>query len=88
MAYDFSQRSLNVLASELVEKGKLQDAKRALELNIAEHPDVWDPHYELARIDEQLGLKNEAIEQYRIVVRMLPQHQGAQRKLRELTGQP
>jgi hypothetical protein len=88
MAYDFGQRSLNTLASRLIERGKLQDAKRMLELNIAEHPDVWDPHFELARIDESLGLKDEAIEQYRIVVRMLPQHQGAQRRLRELTGQP
>jgi len=88
MAYDFGQRSLNTLASRLIEKGKLQDAKRMLELNIAEHPDVWDPHFELARIDEALGLKDEAIEQYRIVVRMLPRHGGAQRRLRELTGQP
>src|SRR5690348_10664513 len=66
-AFDFGQRSLNTLAGRLIEQNKLPEARRMLELNIREHPDVWDPVNTLAQVLEALGEKDLAIAQYRRV---------------------
>jgi len=85
-AYDFSQRSLNTLASRLIEQKKLPEARRMLELNIREHPDVWDPVNTLAQVLEALGEKDLAIAQYRRVLELFPTYGFAKRRLEALTG--
>jgi tetratricopeptide (TPR) repeat protein len=85
-AYDFGQRSLNVLASRLIEQKKLVEARRMLELNIREHPDVWDPVNTLAQVLEMLGEKDLAIAQYRRVLELFPTYGFAKRRLEALTG--
>jgi len=85
-AYDFSQRSLNVLAERLIEQNKLVDARRMLELNIREHPEAWDPVNTLAQVLESLGEKDLAIAQYRHVLELFPTFGPAKRRLEALTG--
>jgi len=85
-AYDFSQRSLNTLAARLIEQKRLPEARRMLELNIREHPDVWDPVNTLAQVLEELGEKELAIAQYRRVLELFPTYGFAKRRLDALTG--
>ena len=85
-AYDFGQRSLNTLADRLIEQNRLAEARAILELNIREHPNVWDPAYTLGRVYESLGEKDLAIEQYRRVLTLLPSHAATRRRLEALTG--
>jgi tetratricopeptide (TPR) repeat protein len=85
-AYDFGQRSLNTLAGRLIEQQKLTEARRMLELNIREHPDVWDPVNTLAQVLEALGEKDLAIAQYRRVLELFPAYAPAKRRLEALTG--
>jgi len=85
-AYDFSQRSLNTLAARLIEQNRLVEARRMLELNIREHPDVWDPVNTLAQVLETLGEKDLAIAQYRRVLELFPTYAPAKRRLEALTG--
>ena len=85
-AYDFGQASLNTLASRLIEQKRLVEARRMLELNIREHPDVWDPVNTLAQVLELLGEKELAIAQYRRVLELFPEYGFAKRRLEALTG--
>jgi hypothetical protein len=85
-AFDFGQRSLNTLATRLIEQNKLAEARRMLELNIREHPDAWDPVNTLAQVLETLGEKDLAIVQYRRVLELFPTYAPAKRRLETLTG--
>jgi hypothetical protein len=85
-AYDFSQRSLNVLADRLIDQKQLPEARRMLELNIQEHPEAWDPVNTLAHVLESLGEKDLAIAQYRHVLELFPTYTPAKRRLEALTG--
>lgn len=85
-AFDFGQRSLNALATRLIEQNKLPEARRMLELNIREHPDAWDPVNTLAQVLETLGEKDLAIAQYRRVLELFPTYAPAKRRLEILTG--
>jgi len=85
-AYDFGQRSLNTLASRLIDRNQLTDARRVLELAIHEFPQMWDPAFTLGQVYEALGEKSLAIEQYRRVLTLLPSHQATRRRLEALTG--
>jgi tetratricopeptide (TPR) repeat protein len=85
-AYDFGQRSINTLAGRLIEQRRFAEARRMLELNIREHPGMWDPVYTLAQVLEALGEKDLAVEQYRPVLTLLPTHAGTKRRIEALTG--
>lgn len=85
-AFDFGQRSLNTLAARLIEQKKLPDARKVLELNIREHPDVWDPVNTLAQVLESLGEKDLAIANYRRVLELFPTYGFAKQRLQALTG--
>jgi len=85
-AFDFGQSSLNVLALRLIDQKRLPEARRMLELNIREHPDVWDPVNTLAQVLESLGEKDLAIAQYRRVLELFPTFTPAKRRLEALTG--
>ena len=85
-AFDFGQRSLNTLATRLIEQNKLPEARIMLELNIREHPDAWDPVNTLAQVLETLGEKDLAIAQYRRVLELFPTYAPAKRRLEALTG--
>jgi hypothetical protein len=85
-AYDFGQASLNALALRLIDQKRLAEARRMLELNIREHPDVWDPVNTLAQVLESLGEKELAIQQYRRVLELFPDYGFAKRRLEALTG--
>ena len=85
-AFDFGQASLNTLAEHLIEQKRLPEARRMLELNIREHPDVWDPVNTLAQVLEALGEKDLAIAQYRRVLELFPTYGFAKRRLEALTG--
>jgi tetratricopeptide (TPR) repeat protein len=85
-AYDFGQGPLNVLAARLVEQNRLPEARLMLELNIREHPDVWDPHNTLAQILEALGEKDLAVQHYRRLLELFPAYTPAKRRIEALTG--
>ncbi|HUQ81670.1 MAG TPA: c-type cytochrome [Gemmatimonadaceae bacterium] len=85
-AYDFGQRSLNTLADRLLEQNRTADARRILELDVREHPEAWDPAYQLGRVYETLGEKDLAIEQYRRVMVLFPTYAPARRRVEALTG--
>jgi photosynthetic reaction center cytochrome c subunit len=85
-AFDFGQSSLNTLALRLIDQKRLVEARRILELNIREHPDVWDPVNTLAQVFESLGEKELAIAQYRRVLELFPNYGFAKRRLEALTG--
>jgi tetratricopeptide (TPR) repeat protein len=85
-AFDFGQSPLNTLAARLIDQKKLPEARRMLELNIREHPDVWDPENTLAQVLESLGEKELAIVHYRRVLELFPTYGFAKRRLEALTG--
>ena len=85
-AYDFGQRSLNTLAARLLEQNRPAEARRVLELDIREHPEAWDPAFQLAQVYESLGEKDLAIQQYQRVLTLLPTHAPTKRRLEALTG--
>jgi hypothetical protein len=85
-AFDFGQGPLNILAARLIDQKQLPEARRVLELNIREHPNVWDPHNTLAQVLESLGEKDLAIAEYRRVLELFPTYGFAKRRLEALTG--
>jgi hypothetical protein len=84
--YDFGERPLTALASRLVAAGKLAEARAALELNAIEFSESAGVSFELGRVYEALGERDLAIEQYRKVLSLQPEHRGAQSRLQEMTG--
>lgn len=85
-AYDFGQRSLNTLAAHLLEQKRLPEARRMLELNIREQPDVRNPVNTLAHVWESLGEKELAVAQYCRVVELFPTYGLATARIQALTG--
>lgn len=84
--YDFGERPLSALAARLVAAGKLPEARAALELNAMQFPQSASVAFELGRVYESLEERERAIEQYRKVLELQPDHRGAQTRLQELTG--
>lgn len=85
-AYDFGERSLNVLAGRLVEAGRLAVARRILELNAHYFPESASVAFELGKVYEASGEKALAIEQYEKALRLQPDHAGAKRRLEGISG--
>lgn len=85
-AYDFGERSLNVLAERLLAAARHTEVVRVLELNAQQFPDSWNVANLLGGAYERVGDVPRAIEQYRKVQRLLPSYRPAQERLRVLTG--
>ena len=85
-AYDFGERSLNVLAARLMVAGRPAEARTVLELNARNFPESANVAFELGRVYEALGEEALAIEQYEKALRLQPEHAGAKRRLDELSA--
>jgi hypothetical protein len=85
-AYDFGERSLNVLAARLMAAGRPAEARTVLELNAQNFPESANVAFELGRVYEALDEEALAIEQYEKALRLQPEHAGARRRLDELSG--
>jgi hypothetical protein len=85
-AYDFGERSLNVLAARLMAADRSAEARTVLELNARNFPESANVAFELGRVYEALGEEALAIEQYEKALRLQPEHAGARRRLDELSG--
>lgn len=85
-AYDFGERSLNVLAARLMASGRPAEARTVLELNARNFPESANVAFELGRVFEALGEEALAIEQYQKALRLQPEHAGARRRLDELSA--
>jgi tetratricopeptide (TPR) repeat protein len=85
-SYDFSERPLNRVATELSEKNKLPEALALLKLNAEfNKPTAWS---ELLMGDVYLksGMKEEALQHYRKSSELDPEDVFAKKKIEELTA--
>jgi tetratricopeptide (TPR) repeat protein len=86
--YDFSERSLNTFAYELLQAGKHEDAIAVFRLNTTQFPqsaNVWDS---LAEGYLKAGDKAQAEIHYRKSLELDPKNANAAKKLRELAPPP
>jgi photosynthetic reaction center cytochrome c subunit len=83
-AYDFGERSLNVLAARLSAAERLADARRMLELNAELFPESGTVAFELGRIYEGLGERDLAIASYQRAVRLQPRNPAPKERLKAL----
>lgn len=84
-AYDFTERPLLGLAEGLGE-GRGAEARRLLELNLEFHARSAPTLFALARLHDEAGERERAIDHYRRGLEIQPGNQQAQRRLRELSG--
>lgn len=84
--WDFSERTLNVLAGRLVSRGQRMEARKALELNAELYPNSWNVAYLLANAHVSLGERDSAIAQYTKALELLKPipHAIARRRLDSL----
>ena len=86
--YDFSERSLNTFAYELLQAKKHDDAIAIFRLNATHFPqsaNVWDS---LAEAYQAAGNKLQAEIYYRKSLEVDPQNENAVKKLKELAEKP
>ncbi|MEJ2204029.1 MAG: c-type cytochrome [Gemmatimonadota bacterium] len=85
-AYDFTQRPLLVVAGRLAEDGNADSAMRFLALNLEYHPQSAQTMFSMARLHEELGQVEEAVELYRKGLEIMPENRQARQRLEALTG--
>ena len=79
--YDFRERPLNNVASELIGQNRHSDAVVILNLNLETNPDSWATHQLLGDSHAALGQKDSAIASYRKSLELQPQNPPVQAKL-------
>lgn len=85
-SFDFTERPLNRLVTELLEKNKLPESLALLKLNAEfNQPSAWS---ELLTGDVYLksGMKEEALQHYRKSSELDPEDDFAKKKIKELTA--
>ena len=85
MTFDLTEYPLVDLASRLVHSDRAAAAAVMLEADAREFPNSTNVAYQLGGTYELAGDRQRAIDQFRRVLTMEPNHQGAQRHLRTLT---
>ncbi len=85
-AYDFTEGPLLGLAGRLAEDGDQGSAMRILALNLEYHPQSAQTMFAVARLHEDLGQVQEAIELYRKGLEIMPENRQARQRLEALTG--
>jgi hypothetical protein len=79
--YDFRERPLNNVASELISQSRHADAIVMLNLNLETNPDSWVTHQLLGDSYGALGQKDPAIASYRKSLELQPGNPPVQAKL-------
>jgi tetratricopeptide (TPR) repeat protein len=85
-AYDFTEGPLLGLANRLAEGGDRDSAMRILALNLEYDPQSAPTMFAMARLHEDLGQVQEAIELYRKGLEIMPGNRQARLRLEALTG--
>ena len=83
--YNFDEWETNELARRLTEAGDTAAAIAILELNGEFYPKSADIDFTLGELHRGRGENDKAIARYRAALEKAPQHQGAKRRLSELT---
>jgi tetratricopeptide (TPR) repeat protein len=85
-AYDFTEGPLLGLADRLAEGGDQEAALRMLALNLEHHPRSARTMFAMARLYEDLGQVQEAVELYRRGLEITPENRQARQRLQALIG--
>lgn len=85
--YNFGEWEINELARRLTESGRTVEAIAILEMNGEFYPKSVDIDFTLGELHRGRNENAQAIARYRAVLAKSPKHQGAQRRLSELTKQ-
>ena len=86
-SYDFRERPLNNVATELVSQNRHADAITILRLNLETNPDSWSTQVLLGDSFAALGQKDSAIVRYRRSLELQPNNRPVQAKLDSLSRQ-
>lgn len=79
--YDFRERPLNTVASDLISRSRPADAVIMLNLNLETNPDSWVTHQLLGDSHAAMGQKDSAIASYRKSLELQPANPPVQAKL-------
>lgn len=79
--YDFRERPLNSVASDLIRANRLADAVTILNLNLETNPDTWMTHTLLGDAYAGLGQKDPAVAAYRKSLELQPDNPPVKAKL-------
>ena len=82
--YDFSERSLNKFAEQLLAAESVDDALTILELNVGEHPDSADAHMLMGQARLQRGDRQAAAQHLDQAVELDPENRRAVQLLNRL----
>jgi tetratricopeptide (TPR) repeat protein len=83
--YNFGEWEINELARRLEESGNHDAAQAMLEMNAEFYPESASIDFMLGELLRARGETEKAIARYRAVLAKAPQHEGAKRRLSELT---
>jgi hypothetical protein len=79
--FDFRERPLNTVASDLIRANRMADAVTILTLNLETNPDTWMTHTLLGDAYAALGQKDLAIASYRKSLELQPENPPVKAKL-------
>ncbi|WP_224240477.1 O-antigen ligase family protein [Hyalangium gracile] len=72
------------LATALLALGRTEEARQAASATVVEAPESVDARLVLGRVLEQVGAREEALEQYQRILALQPEHASAREALRRL----
>ncbi len=84
--YDFGEWEMNVLAERLAREGRPRDAITIYRINQTSHPESISIALDLARLHEEVGDREEAIQAYERVLELDPGNDAALARLEALRG--
>jgi tetratricopeptide (TPR) repeat protein len=82
--YDFGEWEVNLLAERYQGEGRIEEAIAIYQLNEEYFPESISIKFSIARILQDEGRNPEALEYYRKVLEINPNHRGAARQIAEL----
>lgn len=87
-SYSFGEWEINELARRLTEGKRPDDALAILLMNAEFYPSSGAIDFMLGDLYRGKGERDKAIERYRAALAKAPEHEGAKRRLEELTAKP
>jgi tetratricopeptide (TPR) repeat protein len=87
-AFDFTDKPLNRVATELLEKNKLPEALALLKLNVEFHQESAWSELLMGDVYSKSGMKEDALLHYRKSSELDPEDVFAKKKIEELTAEP
>jgi len=85
--FDFGEFETNVVAEQLTEEGRPEDAIVIYEMNAEYHPESLSIQFALGELYEEVGRTDDAIAAWERVLEIRPGHRTATARLAELTGE-